>query len=149
MYVRLNTPRLQAGLSALTVAPNTLGQAAPIDSNSLVQGTTADSSSGVTDPNTLTIALAGLVDFPADVTGAILYVYVSVPQTASINFFKGPFQFAGIVTGDSTTPPTEFQHVYPYSLNAGDKLFVRVRYQDAQGRLSPSSIFSVIITTSV
>lgn len=149
MYVRLNTPRLQAGQSALTAAPVTLGQSNQLSAVELNAATVVDSHDGATNPNKVVITLASLPGFPADSTGALLFIQSSIPQGPGINFFKGPFAFIGAVVGDSVTPPTTFEYQYPYDLYLGDKMFFRVRWQDAEGRLSPSTIYTEVTITSV
>ena len=72
-----------------------------------------------------------------------LQVWASRGQKASINFFKGPYQFAGKVTGDATTAPTSPAAItIPFNITAGQKVFFRAALIDAEGRKGQDLFFS-------
>lgn len=125
MYVRSNVPRLQSGLAALSAAPTTFGLAA----------LTNPTVSGVASTGVISVAYTN-TDAWAGAVGGALLVYVSRPQSPGVTFFKGPYRYAGRVNG-ATTPPTSPGTVTsPFTLTAGQRVFVRVTCTNADGRLS-------------
>ena len=80
-------------------------------------------------------------------TGGALMVYISRPVNESINFFKGPYQLAGTILGDDTTPPTSPAVVtLPFPVIIGQKLFVRFAGVRADGRLTPQFRAGLAVT---
>lgn len=72
-----------------------------------------------------------------DEDDAHLLVYVSRPQNPTVNYFKGPYQIAGSVDGDSTTAPTSPATIaLPFAAVSGQKIFAQCRIVRADGRLS-------------
>lgn len=72
-----------------------------------------------------------------DETGGFLFVYLSRPQNPTVNYFKGPYQIAGVIDGDGTTPPTTPQTMaLPFAAVSGQKVFAQCRIMRADGRLS-------------
>ena len=72
-----------------------------------------------------------------DEDNAHLLIYASRPQNPTVNFFKGPYQIAGKISGNSTTPPTSPTTISaPFEFEEGQKLFVQARFIRADGRLS-------------
>lgn len=68
---------------------------------------------------------------------AYMLIYTSRPQNPTVNFFKGPYQLAGSIAGNSSTPPTTGATVNsPFTFAAGQKLFAQARIMRADGRLS-------------
>lgn len=68
---------------------------------------------------------------------AHLAIYASRPQSPGINFFKGPFRYAGSIDGDSSTPPTSPATIpLPFAVAVGQKVFLYARLSRADGRLS-------------
>lgn len=126
MYVRSNVPIQQAGFARLDEAPTIfdLGDyTLPV-----IAGTAAGQQVGVVFTDT--------DDWVGEDDAAML-VYVSRPQNPSVNFFKGPYRFAGSVDGDGTTPPTSPELIdAPFPFVAGQILFWRVRVIRADGRVS-------------
>jgi len=81
----------------------------------------------------------------ADEDNAALLVYMGVPQDDSIEFFDGPWRYAGAILGDDTTPPVTGDAVAcPYPVAAGQKIFTRAKIIRADGRLSDSFRTSII-----
>lgn len=82
-----------------------------------------------------------------DETGSHLIIYASRPQNPTVNFFKGPYQVAGKVSGDGTTPPTSpTTMAVPFAVVAGQKVFAQARIVRADGRLSAP--FRVLCTVA-
>ncbi|MEE8608940.1 MAG: hypothetical protein V3S55_15155 [Nitrospiraceae bacterium] len=126
MYVRSNVPRLQAGLPRQDTAPGIfdLGE--------------------FTNPATATFATAQQVsvifndsDLWVSEDDSSMLLYVSRPVGEAIEFFKGPYRFAGSIDGEVATPPTSPQLIsVPFLVVAGQKVFTRIRVTRADGRLS-------------
>ena len=78
---------------------------------------------------------------------SLLILHQARPQNPSVNYFKGPYRYAGILQGDGITPPTSPQTIaasFPFAL--GQRVHVRFRSQAIDGRISSvvrSSIISV------
>ena len=127
MYIRCNTPRLQAGLPRVDDGPIVFAH----DSLAPVVVST------VAGPDLLDL-LFDDTDAWVNEDDAALLAYGSRQQALSINFFKGPYQFADLVAGDSGTPPTTPASVTsPFALDVGNAVFVRLFSSRADGRLSP------------
>ena len=127
MFTRGNVPRLQAGLATVSAGPTTAG----LPNLTAPTITSATASTGVciiTFTNTDPWAIA---------VGGALLVYISRPQGAAINGFKGPYRYAGKVAG-AVTPPTSPQNITaPFPFAAGQRLFFRFVAVTPDGRLSP------------
>lgn len=126
MYIRGNLPRLQAGLTRVDDGPSSYGL--PALSEPTV--TTMVASTGV-----LTFGFTNTDDWAVAVGGALL-VYVSRPLGPATNFFKGPFQFAGKVSGAMTPPTTPKTVNSPFTYAAGQPGRVRFVSVTPDGRLS-------------
>jgi hypothetical protein len=125
MYVRCNVPRLQAGVSRIDTAPTTF---------TLGTLTNPTVTASATSPQ-LSIAFTN-TDAWATAAGGYMLVYASRGQSAGINFFKGPYQYAGKITGASTPPTTPKTIVTPFALTAGQKVFIQAVATLADGRLT-------------
>lgn len=126
MYIRSNTPRVQNGNQRIDDGPTdfTLGEF----TNPSFGYDAAASEIDVTFTNT---------DAWANEDDAFAYVYGSRQQNPTINFFKGPYRLAGVITGDAITPPTSPAAITaPFPAAAGNRSFVRFRVSRADGRLS-------------
>ncbi len=64
-------------------------------------------------------------------TNNALLVFASRPQNASISFFKGPFQFAGLVRGSPSASLT-----LPHAAATGQVVFFAFRVVGLDGRIS-------------
>lgn len=129
MYVRGNVARLQAAETGLTRVDDgpldlTVGDYTPpqIDNASAAAGT------------------FGVIFTPADQwaneSGSAMTVYASRPQNASVNYFKGPYRFAGVILGDDTVPPTSPASINaPFPFSEDQRLFFRVNVTRDDGRL--------------
>lgn len=130
-YVSLNSVRVRNGLDLVTTAPAVFDSATlnPI-SAAFTNGTPADVVLTFDDTQ-------AWVDDPQ----SALIVQASRPQNQSKMFFKGPFQQAGLVLGDATTPPTTGVNVTtPFAYGLDNKGFARVRLSLSDGRLSAPQI---------
>lgn len=82
-----------------------------------------------------------------DEDDSYLIVYCSRGQSATVNYFKGPYLIAGKIAGDSVTPPTTGAELdSPYTLVEGQKVFIQCRILRADGRLSEPFRGSVLVT---
>lgn len=125
MYVRGNVPRIQAGLIRIDAAPTifNLGEftlTAGVASAAIQQ---------------LSLGFFSGDPWAAEPQSAML-VYISRPQNVSINFFKGPYRFAGSVLGDVAPPTTPQLFDVPFPIVAGQRLFWQLRVTRADARLS-------------
>lgn len=84
-------------------------------------------------------------DFTIDNTDAwanednsFMLVYLSRPQNPGVNFFKGPYRFAGSVAGNSVTPPVNGQSItpIPFAVVEDQRMFVKYTVTRADGRYS-------------
>lgn len=134
MYIRCNTPRIQASLPRVDDGPTVMALAD-------------------LDPVTISIAGGGAsisvtfddtVDW-VDEDDAGLIILGSREQSPAVNFFKGPFRFANSIDGSSTVPPTSPTAVTsPFSYASGNRGFVQARLSRADGRLSSVQITSAV-----
>lgn len=70
-------------------------------------------------------------------TGGALSIYASPGQNPTVNFYKGPYRYAGVILGDTTTPPTSPATIaLPFGVNSGQRVFFQARAYTADGRLS-------------
>lgn len=136
MYIRCNVPRLQAGLPRVDDGPTEFS----LGSFSAVSGTIVASTQviGVTFTE---------ADDWVDEDDAGLLVYTGLPQAPTINFFKGPFRYAGMIEGDSTTPPTSPASIntLDYTYTAAQIAFCRYLVSRADGRLSPVQLQRTVV----
>lgn len=127
MYTRSNVPRIQAGLPRVDDAPteyNLGNETAP--TISAVAAATDQIAIGFND-----------ADNWVDEDDSALIVFCSRPQSPTINSFIGPYRFADVVAGDSSTPPTDPTTIdLPFAVTAGQKIFASIRLSRADGRLS-------------
>jgi hypothetical protein len=126
-YVKANVPRLQASVAAIDTAPVIFEMAAlttPVPTI-VAAGTTVSLAYTNTD------AWAGEV-------GGYLLLFASRPQNPTVNFFKGPFRFAGKVSGAGTPPTSPSVITLPFPIGpAGSRMFFRAVALRADGRPSP------------
>lgn len=125
-FVRSNMPRVQAGLAVINAAPTTFN----LSSLSALTLASATAGTGLLSVNFTNS------DTWAGTTGGALLFYISRPQPASINFFKGPYNYSGRINGALVPPTTPQNIVCPYPFTAGARLFVRAQATTADGRLT-------------
>jgi len=126
-FIQCNTARITAGGELITAAPTDLGLP-PGDPTFAVAGSAASQELSVTfDP---------LFDWNI-IDAGFMSVYQGRPQSASRNFFGGPYRFADAIVGDTASPPTSPQTMAaPFTLVEGQKIWCRARIQEADGRVS-------------
>lgn len=130
MYIRCNVPRLQASLTAIDDAPTVLSLGDPVYQGEISQNPMTPF--GITftwTESTLT-------------TEDSVLVYASIARSSSINFFKGPYRYNGKAVGSAESialapNPTWVE---------GQKIFLRAQVAYADGRLSPSTTYSFVLT---
>lgn len=125
MFLRGNIVRLQAGLTQVNAGP-TIYTLASL-SNPTVTGVASTGILTVTYDNS---------DAWATAAGGALLVYVSRPQSVGKVFFAGPYRYAGRINGASTPPTSPGTVTSPFTLTAGQRVFVRAVATNADGRLS-------------
>lgn len=99
-----------------------------------------------TAPSSITITTPTSIGFTYDDTedwvsedGAGLLVFAGRPVSPGINFFKGPFRFAGVVLGSVGSPPSSPASLTnPFTTTADQKQWLRFVLTRADGRYSPS-----------
>jgi hypothetical protein len=128
MYQRSNIPRSQAGLSAVTLAPTIWDTGNP----PFVFVPTYDASAG-----TVSVAF-GITEQWYTAPGSLLF-YMSRPQNATINFYKGPWRFVGAITPPDLSPQV-FGPPLPYTVQAGQVVFTRYRATYDDGRLTQAQV---------
>lgn len=130
MYIRCNSPRLLAGLAAVDAGPTnyTLATLTP---------PTVPSITAATD--TVEYEFSNADPWATAVGGALL-VFISRPQNETVNFFKGPFQFAGSTLGAVVPPASPDSQVSNFAIAVGQRVFARFIATEADGRLSADVI---------
>lgn len=128
MYVRCNTPRVQAGLAVVNDGPTTFGtpDVGQITLTSIFVG-----------EEEITLGVAGTPDWAGSETSHLL-VYLGRPMSPGRQFFGGPYRFARAAAG-TTVPLTSViidTTTAPYVLTPGQKVALAVRVTDTEGRLS-------------
>ena len=127
MYQRTNIPLINADMAEVDSGP-TVFTLPDADPTAAIAVSEATQNASITFDNTL--------DW-ANEDDAALLVYISRPQNASVNFFKGPYRLAGTVDGDGTTAPTSPATIaVPFPVVEGQKIFCQCRIVRADGRLS-------------
>ena len=130
MYIRSNVPRIASGEADLVRVDDgpiifNLGDVGALEVISATAATDVVSF-GFTD-----------TDEWVDEDAAGLLIYTARAANPSINYFKGPYRFAGAVLGDSTTPPTTPAAIdAAFNIDVANKTFVFARVSRADGRLS-------------
>lgn len=131
MYVRNNSARIQAGLARVDDGPVifSLDSLSPV---AIVPSAAADNYS-VTFEAT---------DAWPDEDDAGLLIYGSRELAPTINFFKGPYRFQGIIAGDAITAPTspDTSITSLFALTETNVIFNRALSVRADGRISATQL---------
>lgn len=81
-----------------------------------------------------------------DEDDAHMAIFMGQPQSPTINFFKGPWQLAGTIDGDGTTPPTSPSTIAcPFVATEGQKVWIYARITRADGRVSTQFMASCTV----
>lgn len=136
MFVRSNLPRLHAAMPVIETAPVTfdLGSFTPLT------GFTADASA-----DTFTFNF-GTTDPWANAAGGVMFIYQSRPVNPTVLFFKGPWQLGSIIEGDPTPPTSPHTFNSLFGMTTGQRVYLKVRVGQADGRLSEPQIISALVT---
>lgn len=128
MYQRANALRVRAGIT-------------PVDDPPLIY-TQTDVGGSIPSPSnfsgsTFDLSFDNVTEW-AQITGGFLSVLVSTQRNLTINYFKGPYRLAGLVLGDTATPPTSPQSITsPFTYGGLGKVFIGCRPYAADGRVGP------------
>lgn len=136
MYVRSNTPRMQASIAVVDTAPIIFD---------LGSGTIPTFTSLVGSTDIATIAFTN-TDAWATAVGGYLLLYLSRPQSPAINFFKGPYRFMGKVSGAVSPPTSPATFSAPFNYTATQQAFLQGRFSQTDGRLSAA--FRLVATST-
>jgi len=126
-YVKSNIASLNAGLLAIQAAPT----------NFVLPGTDLDFVPSI-DAGTqlISVAFDETRDW-CDEDEAGMIVQMGLPKNDSTEFFNGPWRHAGVIEGDSLTPPTTPETMaVPFVVADSQKVWVRAKILRADGRLS-------------
>lgn len=133
-YVACNSLRLQASVAVVDAGPTTAG----------LPSLTLPVPTVVAAGTTASIAYTN-TDAWATAAGGYLLVYASRGMNATINYFKGPYRFAGKVVGSGTPPTSPAVITLPFVIGpTGSKMFFRFVALSADGRKS-IDLFSVVV----
>lgn len=124
MYCACNVPRLQAGLTRVDAGPVVLVMAV------MTQPTYT-----ITAPSTGSLAFTNADAWAGEVGGAML-LRVSRGYGVGINYFRGPYRYAGKVLGAVVPPTSPVSIAPPFAVVAGQRVFYAVRTCRADGRIS-------------
>lgn len=125
-YVMMNTLRIQTGLAVIDTAPIIFANAV-LTPPALVSATASTDALSISFTNT---------DVWATAVGGKLVVFVGRPQNPSKLFFDGPYRFTGFVNG-AVSPPTSPQTITSvFDFAAGQRIHLRFRALNADGRIS-------------
>jgi len=125
-YVRSNVPILQNGGTRVDDGPTVFALPTFTAPTFAVAAATDDVAVGYDNS-----------DAWATEDDGFMFVYASRPQSASINYFKGPYRLAGKVEGDTASPPTSPETInLPFPVAAGHQVFFKVSVARADGRVS-------------
>lgn len=140
MFVRCNSPRISFPASTLDIID---------DAPTIFDvGTFTPPSAGVVSEATQQVAwVFDNSDGWAIAVGGAMYVYASRPQNPSVNYFKGPYQPAGIIEG-AVIPPTSPDSLdLPFPVVEDQKVFFRANVSQVDGRLSSTFRTSAIVVS--
>lgn len=126
MYIRCNSVRLQGGLTY-------------VDDGPLLPGLPTFTPPTYTldiGAQEVDVAFANTDDWATEDDGAML-VYASRPISVGRNFFAGPYRLAGVILGDTGTPPTSpATFALPFPLAASSKIGFKAEIVRVDGKLS-------------
>lgn len=138
MYLRSNIGRISAGLVRADNAPTVFdlgGYTNPLIGTASAAGPTVQ-------------VLFTAADLWANEDDSAMLVYLSRPQNATVNYFKGPYKLSGLINGDAGTAPTSPATITSqFALAVGQKVFVRTVVTRADGRFSADFRAFGVVTT--
>lgn len=126
-FLRSNAAILQAGGTQVDDGPTTMSL--PVTDPTIVATVTETSQQ-------ISLAFDTNLDWVGE-DGAHLALLMSSPKGAGVAFIDGPFRYAGVVDGNSTTPPTSPQLLnVPFAVAELQNGQVQARIFRADGRVS-------------
>ena len=126
MYIRSNTPRVQAGFARVDPGPTNFNL-----------GEFTDVSIDIAGGGAVVSVTFNANDTWANEDDALMIVLTSREKAPTINFFKGPYRLAGTIDGDLAMPPsTPAAITSDFVYTTANKGFAQVRVSRADGRLS-------------
>lgn len=128
MFVRCNTPRVQAGLPVVTTGPSVFSLGSAVSNLALTQDDE--------DPYLLDLS------WTAPGSARNVLIYLSRPISGAINFFRGPWMFTAKVLGTTSS----FTGIYVDGMSQGQQVRARVRVSYDDGRLSSPKEVGVVLT---
>lgn len=130
-YIACNTPRLQSGI----ILPSYPIDAAP-SIMTMAQMTPPTIISATAATEVLSIGFTNTDEWATAVGGALL-VYTGIPQNPGMLAYKGPYQYAGKISGAVVAPvsPLPITATIPFAVN--NRVHVQFRAITADGRISP------------
>lgn len=140
MFTRTQTARRAAGL-----LPDVL-DGPVIFTDAVMFSLAATLASEATQQVTIPFNTSTLLAPWANEEDSFLMVYLSPPQSPSINFYRGPYRFAGSIEGDPIPPTTPLLVNAPFAFVEGHKIFTRQIVSQADGRISAATERFVIAT---
>lgn len=123
-YVGNNAIRLQAGLAVVGDAPELFG----------LPGFSAPQLT-ITAGDPISVAFTATDSWATAVGGALL-LFTTSPKSAMTNFCKGPYRFAGKISGAATAPTSPQTIAAPFTYAEGQRIFYRAVAVTADGRVS-------------
>ena len=81
----------------------------------------------------------------ANEAGSLMLVFLSRPQNSGVQFFRGPYRFAGSLEGDPVPPVPPFTVTVPFPILAGQKIFGRAIAMYLDSRYTVSRFNSEIV----
>lgn len=128
-YVAINSLQVRATEASIDLAPSVYNR------TGLPFPPAAITITAATD--LVNVSYDNAAEWAIDTLG-LLHVFVSRPTSPTINFFRGPYRFAGVINGDTAVPPTSPTTVpAPFGFIAGQLGHVKLVAQAADGRTSP------------
>jgi hypothetical protein len=135
MFIRQYISRAQAGVTQITTAPSFPGLSA-LEPVSVARHLADDAFDFTYDDG----------DDWCVTTGGYLAVFQSRAKSAVNNFFKGPYQYAGKLLGNTAAPPASpFFVASLWPLVAGQRYFFRVIAVDSEGRMTAAQFLQLDI----
>ena len=124
-FLRINTVRVQIAIGILSVAPSIF------DLGTFTAPTInfAETAPGLSINFTNTDAWANAV-------GGFMLFYMSRAQGPGRNFYRGPWQFGGLITGDPVPPASPILIPVPQVWPIGSLIWSQVRVIQVDGRMS-------------
>lgn len=129
-YIKSNAIRSQMGLPLIDVASSTFAL-------STLSPLTGSVAAGATN---MTLGWSNADDWQGNSNTGGVAIYASRPQNTTINYFTGPYQFAGKIAGTATAGTASI--ALPFvSGTSGTKIFVKAVASAPDGR--PSAVFRI------